>query len=97
VVEEAPQRDLLGAREVVRGDLPRHQPGVDRLVEGEPALFDEAQRIFAQELPIVRFAAPRIYTAVGRRVENATPALLRPMLLWNPDRLTVRNSRAGAR
>jgi peptide/nickel transport system substrate-binding protein len=61
------------------------------------ALFDEAQRIFAQELPIVRFAAPRIYTAVGRRVENATPALLRPMLLWNPDRLTVRNSRAGAR
>lgn len=54
------------------------------------ALFNRVQRIFADELPIIHFAAPRVYMAVSARVVNATPALLRPMVLWNPDALAVR-------
>ena len=54
------------------------------------ALFDEAQRVFGEQLPVLQFAAPRIYLALSSRVENATPALLRPAILWNPDRLAVR-------
>jgi len=59
------------------------------------ALVTEAQRIFARELPIINFAAPRVYFAMSARVLNATPALLRPAVLWNPDALAVKRP-AGA-
>jgi len=54
------------------------------------ALFDQVQKIVADQLPMIQFAAPRIYLATGARVVNATPALLRPSILWNPDTLDVR-------
>jgi len=63
---------------------------------GRKALFDQAQRVFAEQLPVLQFAAPRIYLALSSRVGNASPALLRPAILWDPDRLTVRDSPAGA-
>lgn len=57
------------------------------------ALFDQAQRIFAEQQPVMQFVAPRIFVALSARVENATPALLRPaVILWNPDRLAVRDT-----
>jgi hypothetical protein len=34
--------------------------------------------------------APRIYLATSTRVVGATPALLRPSILWNPDTLGVK-------
>ncbi len=52
-------------------------------------LFFEVQRIFATELPAIAFAAPRIIVAMSARVTRATPALLRPQVLWNPDVLAV--------
>ncbi len=54
------------------------------------AIFDHVQRIVAEHLPILEFAAPRIYLAVNKRVVGATPALLRPAVLWNPDTLSVK-------
>jgi peptide/nickel transport system substrate-binding protein len=54
------------------------------------ALFDQVQKIVAEQLPMIQFAAPRIYLATSTRVVNATPALLRPSILWNPDTLGVR-------
>jgi peptide/nickel transport system substrate-binding protein len=54
------------------------------------ALFDQVQGIVARELPMIQFAAPRIYVATSPRVANATPALLRPAILWNADTLGVR-------
>ena len=57
---------------------------------GRKALFDEAQRVLAEHVPVIQFAAPRIFIALSTRVENATPALLRPaVILWNPDELNV--------
>jgi peptide/nickel transport system substrate-binding protein len=54
------------------------------------ALFDQVQRVFAEQQPMVQFAAPRIFVAMSARVANATPALLRPaVILWNSDRLSV--------
>jgi peptide/nickel transport system substrate-binding protein len=53
-------------------------------------LFDQVQTIVAEQLPMIQFAAPRIYLATSARVEHATPALLRPAILWNPDTLGVR-------
>ena len=54
------------------------------------ALFDQVQRIVADEQPMIQFAAPKITLAMSTRVVGATPALLRPAILWNPDTLGVR-------
>ena len=53
-------------------------------------VFDEVQRIFAEHLPTVQFAAPRVYVAASTRLTNLVPAVQRPQLLWSPDTLAVR-------
>jgi len=52
-------------------------------------LFHEVQRIFAEHLPILHFAAPRLYMGVSTRVEHLTPAVTRPQLLWSADTIGV--------
>jgi peptide/nickel transport system substrate-binding protein len=59
-------------------------------------LFGEVQRIFAEHLPAIYFAAPRVYVAMSSRVGNARPALVQPTVLWNADMLTVAET-AGTR
>ncbi len=53
-------------------------------------LFSEVQRVFADQVPILYFAAPRVYVATSSRVLNASPVLLRPMVLWNAERLAIK-------
>jgi peptide/nickel transport system substrate-binding protein len=53
-------------------------------------LFDEVQRVFGEEVPALYFGVPRIFVAMRSRVLNATPAVLRPQVLWNAERLSVR-------
>jgi peptide/nickel transport system substrate-binding protein len=52
-------------------------------------IFEEAQRLFAQHLPVIYFAAPRIYTAHSARLRGAVPSVQRPPVLWNADSLSV--------
>ena len=60
------------------------------------ALFDQVQRIFAEQLPMIQFAAPRIYVATSdARRERDAGAAAAGDILWNPDRLSVRDARAG--
>ena len=54
-------------------------------------LFVEVQKIFAEHLPVVYFAAPRVYVAASSRVTNLTPAVSKPQLLWTADTLAVRH------
>lgn len=56
-------------------------------------LFDRVQRIFAENLPAIYFAAPRLHMGVSSRVGGLEPAILRPQLLWNVDRITVQPAR----
>jgi peptide/nickel transport system substrate-binding protein len=53
-------------------------------------LFTEVQQIFGEQLPALYFAAPKVTTAVSRRVGNETPAPQIPQLLWNAERLVAR-------
>jgi peptide/nickel transport system substrate-binding protein len=53
-------------------------------------LFAEAQRIFGEQLPAIYFVAPKVTIAMSRRVGGATPVILDPKILWNPDVLYVR-------
>jgi peptide/nickel transport system substrate-binding protein len=58
--------------------------------EGErKKAFDEVQRIFAEHLPILHFAAPRVFAAASARVTGLTPAVLRPQFLWSPDTIAI--------
>jgi len=53
--------------------------------------FNEVQRIFAENLPVLYFATPRMYYAYNVRVEGVKPSVLRPVALWNADMLSVRS------
>jgi peptide/nickel transport system substrate-binding protein len=56
-------------------------------------LFDRVQGIFAENLPALYFVAPRLHMGVSGRVGGLEPAILRPQLLWNVDRITVQPAR----
>jgi peptide/nickel transport system substrate-binding protein len=53
-------------------------------------LFNDVQRIFAENLPALYFAAPRMYGAHSVRLNGVVPSVLRPNVLWNADMLSVR-------
>jgi peptide/nickel transport system substrate-binding protein len=55
--------------------------------------FDQIQMIFADHLPVLYFVAPRLYMGTSNRVGGLSPSILRPQLLWNVDRMTVKGSR----
>jgi peptide/nickel transport system substrate-binding protein len=52
-------------------------------------LFEAAQRILAENVPVLYFAAPRTYAAHTARVINVMPSVLRPPILWSADLLAV--------
>jgi peptide/nickel transport system substrate-binding protein len=53
-------------------------------------IFNEVQRVFAEHLPVLYFAAPRLFYAESARVAGTTPSVIRPPVLWNPDAISVR-------
>jgi peptide/nickel transport system substrate-binding protein len=61
------------------------QMAADRNPSRRRQLFLEAQRLLSQNLPIIYFAVPRVYVATSPRVAGATPAPVRPPILWNAD------------
>jgi peptide/nickel transport system substrate-binding protein len=52
-------------------------------------LFDDVQRIFAENVPVLYFAAPRLFYGHSARLTGVTPSPLRPALLWSADTLSV--------
>jgi peptide/nickel transport system substrate-binding protein len=52
-------------------------------------IFADVQRLFAEHLPVVHFAAPRVFVPVSTRLTNLTPAASRPQLLWSADTIAV--------
>ena len=55
--------------------------------------FDDIQKIFADNLPILYFVAPRLYMGVSTRIGGLNPAILRPQLLWDVEHMTVKAGR----
>lgn len=53
------------------------------------ALFNDIQRIFAENVPVLYFAAPRVFYATSTRVRGAVPSVIRPPVLWNAETLSV--------
>ncbi len=53
-------------------------------------LFWRAQKILADNLPVLYFAVPHVFVATSARVAGAMPAPVRPPLLWAPDTIGIR-------
>ena len=51
--------------------------------------FSLVQQIFAENLPALYFAAPRMYFAHSARLQGVVPSVQRPPVLWNADSLSV--------
>lgn len=52
--------------------------------------FHEVQRLFADELPAIYFAAPRVVFATSARLDGVKPAVMLPHILWMPETLSIR-------
>ena len=80
-----------GARDGV-GAADRHLDagavGVDRC-RSPGQQFELVQQIFAENLPVLYFAAPRMYFAHGARLQGVVPSIQPPPVLWNADSLSV--------
>lgn len=70
-------------------DLMRRQSTSVDVAERQ-RLFGDVQRAFAAHAPIIYFAAPIVTVAMSSRVQGATPSVLQPPVLWNPDVLSVK-------
>ena len=66
---------------------------LEQAAERDPArrrsLFDDAQRILAENLPVLWFAAPRMYGAHSTRLGGVVPSVMQPQVLWSADTLSV--------
>jgi peptide/nickel transport system substrate-binding protein len=51
--------------------------------------FQVVQKIFADNVPVLYFAAPRMYYAYNARLRGVVPSVQRPPVLWNADSLSV--------
>ena len=61
-------------------------------IEKRKQIFNEVQKTFAENLPVLYFVAPRLYYAHNARVLGVVPSVQRPPALWNADMLSVRGA-----
>ena len=57
--------------------------------ERRKMLFNDVQRIFAENVPVIYFAAPRLFYGHSIRLRGVVPSVIRPPVLWNADMLSV--------
>jgi len=58
-------------------------------------LFADAQRLFAEHVPVLYFAAPKVIVATSARVRGVHASRLSPTVLWNAELLYVIDSGHG--
>jgi peptide/nickel transport system substrate-binding protein len=66
-------------------------------LERRKALFNDVQRVFAENVPVLYFAAPRLFYGHSARLTGVVPSVLRPPILWNADMLSVTGGVAASR
>jgi peptide/nickel transport system substrate-binding protein len=70
-------------------DAVMQRMAAERDLAARQKLFYQAQKLLSDNLPVIYFAAPRLYVAVSTRVTGAQPSPLRPTILWNAESLGV--------
>jgi peptide/nickel transport system substrate-binding protein len=71
---------------------------IDKLMQAQAAsldmkqrkqYFDRVQEIVSEQAPMLFLVNPNALSAVSANLKNVTPALLRPQIYWNIERLTI--------
>jgi len=71
---------------------------IDRLMQSQTAaqdpakrkvFFDKVQQIAREETPFIFLVNPNALSAISPNVKNVSPAMLRPQIYWNAERLSV--------
>jgi peptide/nickel transport system substrate-binding protein len=52
-------------------------------------LFNVVQKVFTDNVPMLFFAAPRMFTAHSVRLTGVVPSVMRPPILWSADTIGV--------
>jgi peptide/nickel transport system substrate-binding protein len=60
--------------------------------ERRRAIFIDVQRIFAENVPVLYFAAPRLFYGHSKRLTGVAASVLRPPVLWSADTLAIRDA-----
>ena len=71
----------------IDADIARESTSLDSAAAH--AAFFDAQRVLGAHMPVIYFAAPRVFVAMSSRVHGATPSVIAPLILWNADVLSV--------
>ena len=79
----------VGPEWEIRIDTIMHEQAATVDPERRRELFNDAQRIFAENVPVLYFVAPRLYFAHSKRTMGVVPSVMRPPILWNADSLSV--------
>jgi ABC-type transport system substrate-binding protein len=68
------------------------------IFEGKPLkkLYDRTQELLWEYQPMIFLASPDILTGAKKSVGNFRPAVLEPYVLWNVDRLYLKNDAVRA-
>jgi peptide/nickel transport system substrate-binding protein len=78
---------------------------IDRLIEEQMSartfeqrkkLYDRAQAVLAENQPMIFLASPNILAGAKNSVGNFHPAVLEPYVLWNVERLYLKNGTENA-
>jgi peptide/nickel transport system substrate-binding protein len=94
-----PDDESTGRKGAVAG-APDWQARIDVLMTEQAAtvdpqkrkqIFNEVQKTFAENVPVLYFVAPRLYYAHNARVLGVVPSVQRPPGLWNADVIAVRH------
>jgi peptide/nickel transport system substrate-binding protein len=67
--------------------ITRHASSLDQ--DERRSLLNNVQLVMAENLPMLTFAAPRLYVAHTTRLHGVVPSVMRPPILWNADSLSV--------
>jgi ABC-type transport system substrate-binding protein len=59
-------------------------------------IFNDVQRIMAENVPALQFAAPRLFVGHSARLVGVEPSVLRPPILWSADTLSVSGPAAAS-
>jgi peptide/nickel transport system substrate-binding protein len=88
----APQDEVPAPQEwEARIDMLMAEQASTTDLEKRKQIFNEVQKVFAENLPVLYFVAPRLYYAHNARVVGVVPSVQRPPALWNADLIAVRH------
>jgi peptide/nickel transport system substrate-binding protein len=54
------------------------------------ASFDQAQEIWAMQMPAIPVLAPNVLAGWSKKLDNVRPSILVPHLIWNAEEITIR-------